>query len=65
MVSESLGTEIDSLSQSVSSIVAQCKIVGSQAPVEPELVEELQQLAIALHYTMEALKHKLVLSERT
>ena len=52
-------TEIYSLEQSVLRLVEQCRTVSSKVDVEPELLEELGQIAIALHYTVQTLKHKL------
>ncbi len=54
--------EIYSLEQSVFKVVAQSKKVAMVINAEPELLEELQQIAIALHYTMQTLRIKLGMS---
>ncbi|MFH1381681.1 MAG: hypothetical protein ABIH70_02180 [Chloroflexota bacterium] len=51
--------EIYSLEQSILGVVDQSKKVASMIDVEPDLLEDLRQIAIALHYTMQALRLKL------
>jgi hypothetical protein len=58
MKSDKLKSEIYSLEAAVLKVVEQCKKVASMADFEPDLLEELQQIAIALHYTMQTLRTK-------
>lgn len=58
MKNEKLKSEIYSLETAVLKVVEQCKKVASMTDIEPDLLEELQQIAIALHYTMQTLRAK-------
>ena len=58
-MNEKVKTEIYSLEKSVLRVVDQSRVVASMMEVEPELLEELRQIAIALHYTMQTLRLKL------
>ena len=51
--------EISSLEQLVSGVVSQSRIAASLIDVEPELMEELQQIAVAMHYTIQTLRQRL------
>ena len=59
MINKKVKTEIYSLEQLILRIVDHSKIVASITEVEPDLLEELQQISIALHYIIQTLKLKL------
>ena len=58
MKNEKLKSEIYSLETAVLKVVEQCKKVASMTDIEPDLLEELAQIAVALHYTMQTLRAK-------
>ena len=58
-MNERAEAEITSLEQLVSRVVSQSRNVASSINVEAELLEELQQIAIALHYTIQTLRLRL------
>ena len=58
-MNERVEAEIISLEQLVSRVVSQSRNVASFVDVEAELLEELQQITIALHYTIQTLRLRL------
>ena len=59
MINEEVKAEIYSLEKSILRVVDQSRIVASMMEAEPEMLEELRQISIALHYTMQAIRFKL------
>jgi len=54
-------TEVYLLEQSVLAVLDQSKVVASVTDEEAELVEELRQIAVALHYATQTLRLRLAL----
>jgi prefoldin subunit 5 len=53
--------ELKSIEEAISTVVDHCKNFSSWVDDGTDLIEELQQTAMALHYLMETLKVKLAL----
>ena len=63
MIDPQIAKEINSFNELISTVITQSKTLKSLEQVEPELIEDLQQIVIGLHYTMQTLIRRLELSK--
>jgi hypothetical protein len=61
MMNDTAKREIYSLEESIIKVVDQSRLVSSLTDAEPEMLEHLRQIAVALHFTMQALRQRLEL----
>ena len=63
MIDKKVEEEISSLDELISRVITQSRTLKSLVRGRPEELEDLQQIAIALHYSMQTLRHKLGFSK--
>jgi hypothetical protein len=61
-VNDKVADNIFLLEQLVLAVIRQGKLVAASTDKEVDLIEELQQIAAALHFTTQSLKHRMGLS---